>query len=100
MGLEEAKQMAMDALDTEVVEQRFEDELVGQYYAVAGPQYGRYLLVDSMDRVGGRDDQRCEELLIEARSQVLDVADAGDDLHADGGEAAQMKGETASEAPA
>jgi replication factor A1 len=78
MGLEEAKSMAMDALDTEVVVEQFTDELVGRYYEVRGDEYGRYLLVDEMDAITDYDRTDVEELLIEARSRTVDVADAGD----------------------
>jgi replication factor A1 len=78
MGLEEAKSMAMDALDTEVVVEQFTDELVGRYYEVRGDEYGRYLLVDEMDAITDYDRTDVEELLVEARSRTVDVADAGD----------------------
>jgi replication factor A1 len=80
VGLDEATDMAMDALDTAVVGQRFEDELIGRYYEVRGPQYGQYLLVETIEQTTERDEQQAEELLIEARSEVVDVADAADEL--------------------
>jgi replication factor A1 len=78
VGLEAAKEMAMDALDTEVVVQQFEEDLVGEYYRVEGPAYGQYLLADEMDAITEYDRTDVEELLIEARSRTVDVADAGD----------------------
>jgi len=98
VGLEEAREMAMDALDTAVVGQRFEDELIGRYYEVCGPQYGQYLLVDSIERTDGRDEQRTEELLVEARSEVVDVADAADELNEGATAADQMERESAESA--
>jgi replication factor A1 len=48
--LEEAKEMAMDALDTSVVEDALIDALVGRYYSVEGPIVGRYLLVNEVEQ--------------------------------------------------
>jgi len=64
--LEEAKQRAMDALDTEVVADDMRERTLGQYYRVRGPQFGRYVLADEVEELGGPTDT--EELLIEARS--------------------------------
>jgi len=49
MGLEEAKDMAMDALDTTVVAEEMGDDVLGRYYRVTGPTFGRYVLVDEME---------------------------------------------------
>jgi len=66
MGLEEAKDMAMDALDTTVVaEEMGDDDVLGRYYRVTGPTFGRYVLVDEMEDPGAVD---VENALIEARS--------------------------------
>ena len=65
MGLEEAKDMAMDALDTTVVAEEMADDVLGRYYRVTGPTFGRYVLVDEMERPGQVD---VESALIEARS--------------------------------
>ncbi len=64
--LEEAKQRAMDALDTEVVADDMREQTLGQYYRVRGPQFGRYVLADEVEELGGPTDT--EDLLIEARS--------------------------------
>ncbi len=64
--LEEAKDMAMDALDTTVVADEMRSKTVGQYYRVAGPTMGRYLLVDELEELSGPVD--AEETLIKARS--------------------------------
>jgi replication factor A1 len=66
ISLEEAKQMAMDALDTTIVADEIEKEVIGQYYAVTGPQLGRYLLADEVEELAGPTD--AEEVLIKARS--------------------------------
>ncbi|WP_418283824.1 replication factor A [Halorubrum sp. DTA46] len=65
MGLEEAKDMAMDALDTTVVAEEMGDDVLGRYYRVTGPTFGRYVLVDEMENPGAVD---VETALIEARS--------------------------------
>ncbi|WP_280588190.1 replication factor A [Halorubrum sp. Boch-26] len=65
MGLEEAKDMAMDALDTTVVAEEMGDDVLGRYYRVTGPTFGRYVLVDEMEKPGRVD---VESALIEARS--------------------------------
>ena len=65
MSLEEAKDMAMDALDTTVVAEEMADDVLGRYYRVTGPTFGRYVLVDEMEDPGTVD---VESALIEARS--------------------------------
>ena len=65
MGLEAAKDMAMDALDTTVVAEEMADDVLGRYYRVTGPTFGRYVLVDEMEDPGRVD---VESALIEARS--------------------------------
>ena len=65
MSLEEAKDMAMDALDTTVVAEEMGEDVLGRYYRVTGPTFGRYVLVDEMEDPGAVD---VETALIEARS--------------------------------
>ena len=65
MGLEAAKDMAMDALDTTVVAEEMAEDVLGRYYRVTGPTFGRYVLVDEMEDPGRVD---VESALIEARS--------------------------------
>ena len=65
MTLEEAKDMAMDALDTTVVAEEMADGLLGRYYRVTGPTFGRYVLVDEQEEPGPVD---VESALIKARS--------------------------------
>ncbi len=65
MSLEEAKDMAMDALDTTVVAEEMADDVLGRYYRVTGPTFGRYVLVDEMEEPGTVD---VESVLIKARS--------------------------------
>jgi len=44
--LDEAKQMATDALDQEVVIENIKGKLFGRYFSVKGPRLDRYILVD------------------------------------------------------
>jgi replication factor A1 len=67
IDLEEAKEMAMDALDTTVVADEISEKVLGRYYRVAGPTLGRYLLVNEMEEITGPTADP-EELLIKARS--------------------------------
>ncbi|MFB6123991.1 MAG: replication factor A [Haloferacaceae archaeon] len=66
MALEDAKDMAMDALDTTVVAEEMQAGTLGRYYRVSGPQLGRYVLVDEFERQDGPVD--AEAALIKARS--------------------------------
>ncbi|MFC6990173.1 replication factor A [Haloplanus sp. GCM10025708] len=66
LALEEAKDMAMDALDTTVVAEEMRADTLGRYYRVSGPQLGRYVLVDEFERQDGPVD--AEAALIKARS--------------------------------
>ena len=65
IALEEAKEMAMDALDTTVVADEMAGRVLGQYYRVSGPLLGRYLLVDEQESPGPVDP---EQVLVKARS--------------------------------
>ncbi|MCX6668927.1 MAG: replication protein A [Methanothrix sp.] len=49
LTLDEAKQMAMEALDHEVVRSLIEGKLVGRYFSVTGPRVDRYLLVETIN---------------------------------------------------
>ena len=66
LSLEEAKEMAMDALDTTIVADEIMDDIVGTYYRIEGPTFGRYVLADDVEELDGPADP--EELLIKARS--------------------------------
>jgi len=66
IGLEEAKEMAMDALDTTVVADEMREGILGRYYRVRGPTFGRYLLADEQEQLTGPVD--ADEALIKARS--------------------------------
>ena len=64
--LSEAKEMAMDALDTTVVADEIRGEILGVYYRIEGPTFGRYVLANDFERLVGPVD--AEETLIKARS--------------------------------
>ena len=64
--LEEAQQLAKDALDTSVVVDEMADDIVGRYFEVSGPVMGRYLLANEFEQVGQVADP--EAVLIKARS--------------------------------
>ncbi|QGN07839.1 replication factor A [Halorhabdus sp. CBA1104] len=64
--LAEAKDMAMDALDTSVVADEMREKILGRYYRVQGPTFGRYLLADDVAQLDDAVDP--EAALIKARS--------------------------------
>jgi replication factor A1 len=66
IDLEEAKTMAMDALDTTVVADEMRADTLGRYYRVTGPTLGRYVLVNEFSTVDGAPD--AEDVLVRARS--------------------------------
>ena len=66
VSLDEAKERAMDALDTSVVADDIRDEILGKYYRIEGPTLGRYVLANEFEQLGARTDS--EKVLIEARS--------------------------------
>ena len=66
VSLDEAKERAMDALDTSVVGDDIRDEILGKYYRIEGPTLGRYVLANEFEQLGARTD--AEEVLIKARS--------------------------------
>jgi len=64
--MEEAKQDAMDALDTSVVTDRIKSLLVGRYFRASGPRVGRYILADEIKETEEEID--ADALLMKARS--------------------------------
>ena len=66
IDLEEAQEMAMDALDTSVVADEMTDKILGQYYRVTGPTFGRYVLANEVEQL--REPADPEAVLIKARS--------------------------------
>ncbi len=63
LTLEEAKQMAMEALDHEVVHSLIESKLMGRYYSITGPRIDRYLLVESINEVPPISAAQVDELI-------------------------------------
>jgi replication factor A1 len=66
--LEEAKQRAMDALDTTVVADDMRADVLGRYFSVSGPTFGRYLLVDDFEQLSAPAAADASALLSDARS--------------------------------
>ncbi len=66
LTLEEAKDMAMDALDTTVVADEMTAGILGRYYRIEGPTLGRYVLANDFEQLGEPADP--ESVLIKARS--------------------------------
>jgi len=64
--LQEAKDMAMDALDTSVVADEMREAVLGRYYRIAGPRFNRYVLADDVEELDDPVDP--EAVLIKARS--------------------------------
>jgi replication factor A1 len=48
-SLDEATSAAMDALDTTIVAEEFQSQLVGRYFEIEGPEVGQYHLVDEVE---------------------------------------------------
>ncbi|MCX6673654.1 MAG: replication protein A [Methanothrix sp.] len=66
LTLEEAKQMAMEALDHEVVRSLIESKLMGRYYSITGPRIDRYLLVESINEIPPVSLTHVDELIAAA----------------------------------
>jgi len=66
LTLEEAKQMAMEALDHEVVRSLIESKLMGRYYSITGPRIDRYLLVESINEIPPTTQSQVDELIATA----------------------------------
>jgi len=63
LTLEEAKQMAMEALDHEVVRSMIESKLMGRYFSVTGPRIDRYLLVETINEIPPLEASSVDELI-------------------------------------
>ncbi len=63
LTLEEAKLMAMEALDHEVVRSLIESKMVGRYYSATGPRVDRYLLVESINELPAISEAHVDEAL-------------------------------------
>ena len=63
LTLEEAKQMAMEALDHEVVRSMIESKLMGRYFSVTGPRIDRYLLVETINEIPPLEASSVDEFI-------------------------------------
>ena len=63
LTLDQAKQMAMEALDHEVVRSSIENKLLGRYFSVRGPRVDRYILVESIDDLAPISESQVDELM-------------------------------------
>ncbi len=63
LTLEQAKQMAMEALDHEVVRSMIEGKMMGRYYSITGPRVDRYLLVECINELPAVSPAQVDELL-------------------------------------
>jgi ssDNA-binding replication factor A large subunit len=63
--LDEAKEMAVDALDQSVVLDEMKRRLLGRYYTMTGSILDRYLLVESVGLIEKVSDQEVDSLLAE-----------------------------------
>ena len=68
LTLDEAKQMAMEALDHEVVRSLIESKLMGRYFSIIGPRVDRYLLVETINDVPPVTESRVDELTAEVEA--------------------------------
>jgi len=66
LTLDEAKSMAMEALDHEVVRSLIEERLVGRYYSVTGPRVDRYILVESISEAPPVSEDEVDDLIMQA----------------------------------
>jgi replication factor A1 len=63
--LDEAKEMAVDALDHNVVLDELMKRLVGRYYIITGNVLDQYLLVENIQPVEGVSDHEIDTILAE-----------------------------------
>nr|QNO43462.1 hypothetical protein CLKNEPOO_00001 [Methanosarcinales archaeon ANME-2c ERB4] len=63
--LEDAKEMAVDALDQSVVQDEMKKRLLGRYYTMSGSILDRYMLVENVQIVEGMPDNGVDALLAE-----------------------------------
>jgi len=63
LTLEDAKQMAMEALDHEVVRGMIENRLMGRYFIVTGPRVDRYILVETINEAPSVAEEDANNLI-------------------------------------
>jgi replication factor A1 len=71
ISMEEAKTMAMEALDHEVVRGMIEERLLGRYYTVSGPTVDRYILVETISPVPPVTAEEADVLVERAQAQEV-----------------------------
>jgi replication factor A1 len=70
--LDKAKEMAMEALDHEVIRGIIEERLVGRYYTVSGSPVDRYLLVEIIREMSPPSLGEIDEVIHEAGRTEVD----------------------------
>ena len=68
LTLDDAKQMAMEALDHEVVRGLIESKLMGRYFSITGPRVDRYILVETINEVPAVTESKVDELMGEVEA--------------------------------
>jgi ssDNA-binding replication factor A large subunit len=63
LTLDQAKQMAMEALDHEVVRGLIEEHIVGKYYTITGRRVDRYILVESINEMPPVSSKEVDDLI-------------------------------------
>lgn len=79
ISLDDAREMAKDALDTSVVAQEIEADVIGNYFEVEGPELGQNVVVNDADIVAGPSDDAVASLtarLDESEGMDDDAVDA------------------------
>jgi len=71
ISMEEAKTMAMEALDHEVVRGMIGERLLGRYYTVSGPTVDRYILVETISPVPPVTAEEADLLAAKAAEEVI-----------------------------
>lgn len=61
--LDQAKEMAAEALDPSVVLDALADKLIGRYFKGQGPKIGRYMLVEDIQKMPVASDHKIKELI-------------------------------------
>jgi replication factor A1 len=81
--LEEAKQMAMDALDTGVVAQEISNKVLGQYFKIEGPELGQNVLVENATAINSVDDDQIQSLQDRLQAEMAETSASNDSQQAD-----------------
>lgn len=63
LTLDQAKQMAMEALDHEVVRGLIDEHIVGKYYTVTGRRVDRYIIVESINEMPPVSSKEVDDLI-------------------------------------